>query len=83
MKKLSIGDAVVYVDEFGQERPALVTNNWGTSEYDPEKGGGAINVVFVSNNSSETDSYGRQTKHETSVVHRAQQSAPGKYWFQP
>lgn len=83
MKQLSIGGAVVYVDEFGQERPALVTQNWGTSEYDPEKGGPAINVVFVSNSDKETDTYGRQMKHETSVVHRAQQMAHGKYWFQP
>lgn len=83
MKTVSIGSLVKYVDEHSVERDALCTQQWGQGEYDEAIGGPAINIVFVSLNEKETDQYGRQTKHETSVVHRAKQGAPGKFWYQP
>jgi hypothetical protein len=85
MKTVKNGDPVVYVDHFGKERAALVTQTWGkdgTKEYDPANACLSINVVFVTDNPAETDSYGWQTKHDTSVPHKSNQSAPGNFWFQ-
>ena len=40
----------------------------------------SLNVVFVSSDASKQDQYGRQTEHETSVVHQSLQAAHGMYW---
>lgn len=41
----------------------------------------SINVVFVSDDESQRDPYGRQIVRNTSVVHQSNQSAHGMYWF--
>ena len=86
MRKLAIGDSVIYVNEFGKPLNALCTQNWGRGEFsiapdsvypqDPP----SINVVFVTPNEDKTDSCGRQIDRETSVVHRTRQGAHGRYW---
>lgn len=86
MKTVNNGDSVIFVNSRGEHRPALVTQTWGkdgTKEYDPAEAHLSINLVFVTDNPAETDQYGWQTKHETSVPHKSNQSAPGYYWFQP
>jgi hypothetical protein len=88
MKTLKIGDAVKFVDPHGVERDALVTNCWGGTggqlEYDESKPvNSCINVVYVTEDANKTDSYGRQTEHETSVSHKSATLAPGRYWHQP
>jgi hypothetical protein len=70
---VKIGDGVAYVDEFGVERAALVTNVFSAT---------CVNLVLVSGDESQGDSYGRQIKRETSQVHKSIQTAPGRYWFE-
>lgn len=73
---MKIGDGVVYVDEFGQDRAALLTAVHG-SESDPAA---TVNVVYVSNDPNRTDGYGRQTEHASSVQHESLAKAHGRYW---
>lgn len=74
---MQIGDLVIYVDSLGVERPALLTAIWGPYG---ELQKPSVNVVIVSNDEKEHDTYGRQIKRETSVVHQSAQPAHGNYW---
>lgn len=74
---VAVGKAVKYVDHQGVERDALVTTIHGPAEKNP-----SINVVFVSGDESRQDGYGRQTEHDSSVVHKSQQYAHGNYWYE-
>ncbi len=70
MKK--IGDHVIYVDPKGIQYDALVQQVW--SEI-------CINLVHISSNVDEQDSYGRQIKHVTSIQHQSMMpGVPGFYW---
>jgi hypothetical protein len=81
MRKLHVGDSVVYFDPVGKPHPALVTAVWGSGEGAVTEGNEpSINVVFVDPNDCKTDSYGRQTSRETSLVHKARQAAHGRFW---
>jgi hypothetical protein len=71
---LKAGDAVIYHDERGVAHNALLTANWSADD------NGAVNLVFVSSNESEQDSYGRQTKRESSVTHVSKTTVHGRYW---
>lgn len=63
MKMPEPGDAVVFFDEHLQPHNALITCAHSET---------CVNLVYVSPNERETDSYGRQIKREpTSVVHRS------------
>ena len=70
-----IGDIVEYVDPVGKSHKALVTANWGIAS--PTA---SLNLVYVSDNESETDQYGRQIRRDTSVVHETSQPAHGRFW---
>ncbi len=74
---VTVGKVVKYVDHSGVERDGLVTAVHGPAESNP-----SINVVFVSNDAARKDQYGTQIEHDTSVVHKANQSAHGNYWFE-
>lgn len=82
MRKLGNGSHVIYVNEFGVPHEAVVTQDWSYGkEFDPIGGAlPSINVVFVTKDEAKTDSYGSQIQRETSVVHRKNQSAHGRYW---
>ena len=80
--KREIGQSVVFVDKHGEPRPALVTAWWHGKPEDSDTSASA-NLVIVSNDGARTDKYGRQTEHETSVVHKSAQTAPGMYWCWP
>lgn len=69
------GDHVDYIDQFGRSHNALVTQVWNSGTEFP-----SVNLVFVSNDDSEVDQYGRQIKREASVVHESNQAAHGRYW---
>lgn len=71
--KVETGQHVVYVDPKGVARPAVVTVAWSHT---------CVNVVFVSDDKSKTDSYGRQIERETSVIHASTPGrAHGNYWY--
>lgn len=80
-----IGDHVVFVDPFGAEHDALVTQTWNTPGPHPGDGTDtpALNVVCVDADEAKTDSYGRQIARSTSVVHQSHQAAHGMYWREP
>lgn len=40
----------------------------------------SINLVYVEGDVDKTDSYGRQIVRQTSVTHRTNQSAHGRFW---
>lgn len=68
---------MVYIDPQNMAHMALVTADWNITEEDPL---GSVNLVYVSDNTEETDQYGRQIKRDTSVPHETKQSAPGRKW---
>jgi len=71
------GQPCVFVDEHGKSHNALVTRDWSiVSSGQP----GAVNLVYVVDDASKTDSYGLQIDRRTSVPHQDSQSAPGMYW---
>lgn len=74
---IEIGDVVTYVDPVGKKRPALVTSVFARSADDEAP---SLNLVFVSDDESQHDSYGRQISRETSVCHKRQQAADCFYW---
>lgn len=74
---VKIGQAVIYVDSRGRERPALVTNVWDNMSGTGHPG---TNVVFVNDDVDQTDSYGRKIERSTSVVHQSNQPAHGNFW---
>ncbi len=72
------GGHVIWVDPVGQPHDALVTAIWGDPEGTPSS-----NVVVVNLEDGQTDSYGQKIQRETSVVHKANQSAHGRFWHLP
>lgn len=71
------GQHVIWHDEYGKSHDALVTclhGNWGP-ENKP-----SINVVVVNLDEGQTDTYGQKLQRETSVVHKSNQGAHGRYW---
>jgi F420-0:gamma-glutamyl ligase len=77
-RMVKIGDAVTFVDAYGRERPALVTQVWGSMGV--PTGIPGVNVVFISDAEGKDDQYGRQLERATSVVHQSAQPAHGYYW---
>jgi hypothetical protein len=78
--KQEVGKAVTYVDEKGIEHIAIITAIW-ESEY-PHTGKPGLNLVYVSDNETETDNYGRQIKRVSSIIHKVGQPAPGNFWLE-
>jgi hypothetical protein len=69
-----IGDHVTWHDPYGKPHDALVTAVWGQGETP------SINVVVVNLEEGQTDTYGQKIARETSVVHKSQQAAHGRFW---
>lgn len=83
MKRLAIGDGVVFCDRKGVEHKALCIQNWSYhAEYD-DGNPPSINLVYVQKDERMKDDYGRQTVKETSVTHQSMQQAPGLSWRLP
>jgi hypothetical protein len=72
---LRIGGVVTFTDTRGRDVPALVTAIHGPVNTNP-----SINVVHVSLDEFQTDSYGIKTVRASSVVHVDNQSAHGNYY---
>ena len=78
-------DHVIYHDEKGKPHKALVTCVFDQ----PNKAADdlsdlpCINVVYVSDDESRGDSYGRQIVRETSQVHKTSMATHGHYWRFP
>lgn len=72
---LKVGDMVVYHDSKGKAHLALVLIVW-----EPCGQYGSINLVYVSPDEAEQDTYGRQIKRDSSVQHVSQVNTHGNYW---
>jgi len=71
---MKVGDVVIYHDERGVAHNALLTSAWEGTQ-NP-----TVNLIFVSSDESMQDSYGRQTKRESSVIHASNSTVHGRYW---
>lgn len=68
------GTHIIFVDEHGIGRDALVTAWHGEL---------CVNLVFVTGDEKRGDDYGRQISRHSSVVHNDNQPAHGMYWHWP
>lgn len=76
---MNIGDIVIFTDAVGKDHNALVTSVFDNG--DPEKyPTPSLNVVYVTEDESKHDMYGRQIERNTSVVHESNQAAHGMKW---
>lgn len=75
---MKIGDAVEYVDQSKRSCTALLTAVHGPEDQENV----TVNLVFVSHDPNRQDRYGRQTEHESSIVHESMQGAGGFFWRQ-
>lgn len=71
MTEVSLGQTVIFCDPEGNDHEALVTAVWSQE---------CVNVVYVSPDESETDSYGRQIKRSTSVPRGNRPWVHGNYF---
>ncbi len=84
MKHPNVGDAVVFHDDHGVARNALITCYHGppkdeAGEYIGEVS--CVNLVFVSGEEPRQDQYGRQMEHRSSIPHKGYQGVTfGNYW---
>ncbi len=84
-ERYKYGAPIVYVDSHGVKHDALVTTWHGVDYYRaqaPTMEPG-VNLAYVSQDTSRTDSYGRQIERQTSVCHKSVQPAHGNYWLWP
>jgi hypothetical protein len=70
-----IGDHVIFVDEYRVRHHALVTAVHGNSAHAP------INLVYVAKD-NRVDQYGKQTIHQSSVVHEEFNSTKAFCWVE-
>jgi len=73
-RNYEFGAHIIFVDEHGVSRNALVTAWHGES---------CVNLVFVTGDVKRHDSYGAQIERHSSVVYEANQPAHGMYWCWP
>ena len=74
-EKLEVGCCVTFTDQRYVDHDALVTAIHGDPGQKP-----CVNLVFVRGEEDRQDCYGRQTEHESSVVHATNNSAGGYCW---
>lgn len=77
-EQLTIGGPCIYTDPKGRDHAAVVTNGFGADGKISKSA--AINVAYVSDDTSRTDTFGRQLERETSVQHQSIQTAAGRFW---
>lgn len=71
-----VGEVVVYTDEVGKQHDALVTAYWNGDRPD-----GALNLTYVSDDETKSDTYGRQIERASSVSRQhAGTTAHGRFW---
>lgn len=86
-RKYEVGQHVIFVDPHGVRRDALITIWWHGStpipEYVSASGEPGCNLIVVCKDAKKDDTFGRQSEHFTSQVHRSKQPANGSYWCWP
>ena len=69
-----VGQHVVFHDEKGVAHDALATRVWGEH---------CINLLYVLDDESREDQYGRQIERRSSCCHASYVQAHGNYWRFP
>ncbi len=88
-RQLVVGEKVVYFDEYGLERDALVTAVWGDRTETTNDDGAkhvsepGCNLLFISPDVKRSDSFGRQIERRSSCVHVMYQCAYGNCYCLP
>jgi hypothetical protein len=88
-KKYDQNSHIVYVDPKGVPHSALATVWWDGNDrtqvaaYIAASGEPGCNLVYVTEDGSKKDPYGRQLERSTSVVHKSKQAAHGNFWCWP
>jgi hypothetical protein len=80
---VTIGDVVEFIDPVGASHKALVTTVFTSGHPGDDGPSPSVNLVFVSDDESKSDQYGRQIERNTSVVHESNQYAHGMFWREP
>lgn len=71
-----VGDVIEYIDETSVSHDALVTAYWGGDHPN-----GAVNCVYVSDDTDKKDPYGRQIERASSVSRQQEGvTAHGRFW---
>lgn len=82
--EVKIGNHVIFTDSHRRQHSALLTAVWGgPPESAIPENPPAVNLVYVVDDETRDDPYGRQIERETSVVHRMFNSAGGNCWHLP
>lgn len=86
LKHPCVGDVVVFHGPCGEAHNALVTAYWGEptlpdGSVNPTLG--CLNLVFVSDDESRHDDYGRQIERNTSISYKSTEAVHGFYWRWP
>ena len=89
--KLKVGDHVIFLDSRRKKHHALITAVWDVFPPDDEgvyhitdkQHPPSLNLVYVAEDTSREDQYGRQIERTTSVVHRSLNQAGGNCWKLP
>ena len=76
-----LGQHVIFVNAHRKPQDALINIWWIGMQGKDQKPG--CNLIVVSDDPKRDDSYGRQSEHFTSVVHKDNQPAGGYYWCWP
>lgn len=71
---LEVGDVVTYRDEHGVDHNALVTVVHGNTAQS------CINVVYLSEDETKRESWGRQVERASSVQRKSDVTAHGRYF---
>ncbi len=81
-EKFKKGAHVIYVDSLGRPQNGLV-QIWHGLEGIERGNIPCCNILVLSLDELKEDTYGRQSEHYTSVVHKSSQPAHGFYWMWP
>lgn len=79
-KRVNIGDAINFSDEYGKSHKAVVTTVYNSGHVGDDTPLPSVNLVYVSDDETKSDQYGRQIERKTSVVHKTNQYAHGMFW---
>jgi hypothetical protein len=83
-RQYEVGQHVKYIDEYRKAHDALILIWWhATEQYKSPSGEPGCNLVLVDPDPQKDDSYGRQIKRETSLVHLSSNPGGGNCWAWP
>jgi len=74
-KFVNVGDHIIFTDTHRRQHSALVTEVWDSGAEQRMDSLPALNLLYVVEDETRKDQYGRQIERESSVVHREMNSA--------